>query len=61
MPLKCDKCGKTLNIILGESVNFCPNCGNKITAKTSAAEIDNTDAALRYIFLELPPKIIPTR
>ena len=47
--MKCGNCGEKLNITLGKSVNFCSNCGNKITAQSSTTVIDNVESAFQYI------------
>ena len=47
--MKCDQCGVKLDIAPSKSLNFCPNCGDKVAVKTATDVIDSADAALRYI------------
>jgi len=47
--MKCEKCGETLAVTPGKSVNYCSNCGNKVVAQSSATAVDSVESALRYI------------
>jgi DNA-directed RNA polymerase subunit RPC12/RpoP len=47
--LKCTKCGELLDASPGKNVNFCPNCGSKVTAKPAASVTDSAEAALHHI------------
>jgi TPR repeat protein len=47
--LTCTKCGELLDASPGKSVNFCPNCGSKVSAAPATAATDSAEAALRHI------------